>query len=429
MTKRMIIKAGNLDTTFGKGGKKKLKFNFGSAYHANSLTLASEGRIFIAGDVEQPSGDDLQQNFAITCLNQKGEPYLPFNNGYMADRFNPDDARLASACQRIFITGSKVVLAGVFTNDRPTDVPAFARLNMNGRYDEPFGRGGRYVYKLPCDPSSSVGASPTSIDRQSTGHFVFAFEHVWHDLVTPHALNSTAVLARISQDAKLDNNFARGNGHLTIKPAPGHNFRKKGLIIQNDDRILVFGELSGESSDAVIYRFTADGEIDPSFGREGELRKPDWNITSIVALPGDRLLCAGSRGDQALLARLKADGSDDTFRSEVKIHDRCAWLKALQQPDNTTLVVGYAEKNLNVVPLLARFLDNAELDPNFGEGQGWVSDGMGNMLERAIDLAVDDIGRILVLGKSQGLSPYADFFLLRYQGSNAKERSITTISP
>ncbi|MFW8695580.1 hypothetical protein, partial [Mesorhizobium japonicum] len=93
-----------------------------------------------------------------------------------------------------------------------------------------------------------MGASPTSIDRQSTGHFVFAFEHVWHDLVTPHALNSTAVLARISQDAKLDNNFARGNGHLTIKPAPGHNFRKKGLIIQNDDRILVFGELSGESS-------------------------------------------------------------------------------------------------------------------------------------------------------------------------------------
>ena len=77
--------------------------------------------------------------------------------------------------------------------------------------------------------------------------------------------------------------------------------------------VLADGRSYGIDDRGRVFRATAAGEPDPSFGGDGYVEVPGLQVSagSFLVADGDRVLVAGLAGPEATLARLRADGSLD----------------------------------------------------------------------------------------------------------------------
>ena len=126
------------------------------------------------------------------------------------------------------------------------------------------------------------------------------------------------VLARFNADGSPDATFS-GDGRLYV---PTHSVTAGGtLALLPDGRIVVAGTNGGLTVSAM--RFKPDGSPDTTFGVDGVAsvitQVPDPGVASpqvndLVALPGGKLLLAGTINGHMAAVRLNADGSaDETF--------------------------------------------------------------------------------------------------------------------
>src|SRR6185503_20385253 len=70
------------------------------------------------------------------------------------------------------------------------------------------------------------------------------------------------VLARFNASGTLDTTFGGGDGFVTFLPPAGFNLSQQGLSLQSDNKIVI-------SRHDTIYRYTADGALDATFGNNG----------------------------------------------------------------------------------------------------------------------------------------------------------------
>src|SRR5947209_5776224 len=271
---------GDLDATFGTGGR--VLTDFGGGAGARALALQADGRIVVAGLSRVGVGDD----FALARYNPNGSLDSSFGSGgRVLTDFGLDDEARAVVLQ----ADGKIVVAG----GSGGAFFALARYNADGTLDPSFGSEGRVCTNV----GGRDGARALAL--QSDGKIVVAG---FSDVV-----GFGFALARYNPDGSLDPSFGSGGRVLT-----GGVALARGLALQSDGKIVVAGfSDAGGGQDFALARYNPDGTLDLTFGTGGKVTTDfgGFDDAFALALPTDgKIVVAGSDGSDFALARYETRG-------------------------------------------------------------------------------------------------------------------------
>jgi uncharacterized delta-60 repeat protein len=369
---------GDLDTSFGSGGKKTI--NFGGTDAARVVLVQANGRIVVAG------GGGAASSFCVARLRTNGTLDTTFGSGgkRVVDFGGDDESVYGAALQ----PDGKIVLAG----DSDLRV-AVARLSSNGSLDTTFDGDGRKIFSWGAlSRASAVVVAPN-------GKLLLA------GFSGPEGGNIQ--VARLNASGKLDTTF--GTGGKAPVDFGGDDFGAA-MARQANGRILVAGRSS--VGGAVVARLRATGALDPDFGGDGRVTLPGGGSASAVLVQPDRkIVIAGNASGSAMMTvtRLNPNGSlDTTFDADGtatidfgSLADLAAG--AVLQPDGKIVVAGYTQFAEDVA--VARLNANGSPDTTFGvAGKATVDFGVatfGNAVARQAN------GRIVVAGQRTGGDDFA----------------------
>jgi len=184
------------------------------------------------------------------------------------------------------------------------------------------------------------------------------------------ALGSPAVA--LAAPGGLDAGF--GNGGLVVTSFGGTDVASA-VVIQPDGKLVVAGRtiIAGNTTFA-LARYNPNGSLDPAFGAGG-LVTTDFGSTDqafAIALQGDgKIVTAGRRGSDVIVARHNADGSlDSLFGSNGRVITNFGAteqaLALVVQPDGKIVVAGRTNNDGNFDFALARYEASGPLDLTFG---------------------------------------------------------------
>jgi uncharacterized delta-60 repeat protein len=365
---------GDLDTTFGSGGKKTV--NFGGTDAARAVLVQPNGRVVAAG------GGGPASSFCVVRLRSANGTLDPtFGSGgkRVVDLGSDDESVYGAALQ----PDGKIVLAG----DSRLQ-PAVVRLKANGALDTTFDGDGKKLFSW-----GAIGRV-TAVVVAPNGKIVLG------GFSGPEGGNIQ--VARMTAKGALDTTFGAG-GIATVDF--GATEFGEAIARQADGRILVAGQSS--AGGAVIARLRATGVLDTDFGGDGRVTLPGGGSLSAVLVQPDRnIVVAGNASGSAMMTvtRLKPDGSlDATFGSAGTTTVAFGSLAnplggAARQPDGKIVVAGYTQDGEDVA--VARLNTNGSLDATFGIGGKATVDFGVATFGNAVALARN--GRIVVAGQKTG---------------------------
>jgi uncharacterized delta-60 repeat protein len=384
-----VIRAapGDLDTSFGVGGKRFAPMMTTSGNGGQKVALQADGKAVICGYTYiGGSGSTFNLDGSVARFTTAGALDTTFGGtGKVNVAFGPrDDIFYAIAVQQ----DGKIVAAGRWFNGTTSGNfdAVTARLLPDGTLDTSFGGTGKVVTSLGTD--DSAGAVVIQID----GKIVIGGTAI----PSGSGLEDFA-LARYLSDGTLDASFG-GTGKVVT--ARGGDQRINSLVLQSDGKIIAAGR---DGSFIGLARYLPNGTLDTTFGTGG------WATTAgatdfgtHVALQSDgKILVSswawnGSNYDLGV-TRFLADGARDTAfgtmgRVSVNLGNPNQFaLCVTVQQDGSILVGGYVTNGTTDGLALVRFDSAGNLDSTFGNG-GKIVDTSG----RAYGLAVRADGRIVV---------------------------------
>jgi uncharacterized delta-60 repeat protein len=365
---------GDLDTTFGSGGKKTV--NFGGTDAARAVLVQPNGRVVAAG------GGGPASSFCVVRLRSANGTLDPtFGSGgkRVVDLGSDDESVYGAALQ----PDGKIVLAG----DSRLQ-PAVVRLKANGALDTTFDGDGKKLFSW-----GAIGRVTAVVVAPNGKILLGGFSG-------PEGGNIQ--VARMTAKGALDTTFGAG-GIATVDF--GATEFGAAIARQADGRILVAGQSS--AGGAVIARLRATGVLDTDFGGDGRVTLPGGGSLSAVLVQPDRnIVVAGNASGSAMMTvtRLKPDGSlDAAFGSAGTTTVAFGSLAnplggAARQPDGKIVVAGYTQDGEDVA--VARLNTNGSLDATFGIGGKATVDFGVATFGNAVALARN--GRIVVAGQKTG---------------------------
>ncbi|MDY6902320.1 MAG: DUF4347 domain-containing protein [Cyanobacteriota bacterium] len=281
-----------------------------------------------------------------------------------------------------------------------------ARYNLDGSLDNTFGNAG--VIETSISSASETGEG---ITLQPDGKIVVA-GYIWdHD--KPDSEVPDFALARYNSNGSLDTSFGNAGSLVTDF---GQDFGRN-VLVQPDGKIILAGYVGNGSSDPVLIRYNADGEIDRSFGDAG---KVDGTGGYAAALQSDGKIVVGGRiyiktGNNTsnfylALSRYNSDGSlDNSFGTDGRFLQQTENFEGNIssigiQSDGKIIVAGYLwrhrkgttsnKDDLTVV----RFNSDGSLDTSFGDGGQVVTPLSTIDHNQATGLTIQPNGKIVVSG-------------------------------
>ncbi len=335
---------GTLDDSFGSGGKVMTDFNNHGTV-GKSVTLQNNGKIVVTGH----TSDGTHMGVALARYNPDGSLDTSFNSdGKLTAFIGESDSY---GLDVIVDSHSKIVVAGRAYGASYHNC-ALARFNADGTLDTSFASVGWTM--------ADVGSASScyALALQSDGKIVAV------------GSNNDFIIARYNNDGTLDNTF--GTNGMVSTDITNHGDTAKGVIIQNDGKIVIAGSSTNSDSytdSMALARYNSDGTLDTSFGTEGivttyiEANYINF-ATDIVLQPDGKLIVSGYSWtlpidgyvDVFIIARYNVDGSlDDTFGTNgiVQTHfgvaEDHAHALALQ-PDGDIVVVGETATELQLLP-------------------------------------------------------------------------------
>ena len=370
---------GDLDTTFGSGGKKTV--NFGGTDAARAVLVQPNGRVVAAG------GGGPASSFCVVRLRSANGTLDPTfgSGGKRVVDFGSDDESVHGAALQ---PDGKIVLAG----DSRLQ-PAVVRLKANGALDTSFDGDGKKLFSW-----GAIGRVTAVVIAPNGKILLGGFSG-------PEGGNIQ--VARMTAKGALDTTF--GAGGIATVDFGGTEFGEA-IARQADGRVLVAGRSS--AGGAVVARLRATGALDPDFGSGGRVMLPGGGSLSAVLVQPDRnIVVAGNAGGSAMMTvtRLKPDGSlDATFGSggttTVAFGSLANLLGgAARRPDGKIVIAGYTQDGEDVA--VARLNADGSLDATFGAaGKATVDFGVATF-GNAVALAPN--GRIVVAGQKTGGDDFA----------------------
>src|SRR5262249_32973927 len=251
----------------GVGGRTITDFD-GAAEKAAALVVQPDGKLVTAGSsastVENGPFVVTTTGFALVRYQPDGSLDPAFGDGGRVltefDVLDEHGLRTSEASTLIVQPDGKLVAAGYVAvvprcADSICDASdlAIARYNSDGTLDETFGSAGTIT--------STMSDEADDLIRQPDGKLV----------VVGSTARVEVVLIRYNVDGSLDETFGTGGIVMT---GTGVGFPRK-LALQGDGKIIVAGTTGPPSHDILagslfgMLRYTADGELDDTFGTGG----------------------------------------------------------------------------------------------------------------------------------------------------------------
>lgn len=181
------------------------------------------------------------------------------------------------------------------------------------------------------------------------------------------------LLIQLNPDGTIDHLF--GDNGIVVEHVSIYEDHGWGLAVQEDGAILVCGtgtvDYAGEYRNApMIVKFSADGELDTSFGTNG-------------------------------VATIPVNSIENTLRSITV------------QPDGKILAAGHFANDLFFfITLVVRFMPDGTLDPTFADN-GMFKHPFGQADSQAFDIVVTEDDKILVTGVS--VAPTYDYSMMLFK--------------
>ncbi|WP_232705505.1 T9SS type A sorting domain-containing protein [Epilithonimonas sp. JDS] len=188
-----------------------------------------------------------------------------------------------------------------------------------------------------------------------------------------------------------------------------------------------------------FYRFSQIGQLDASFGSEGEagiyLGGQNAVLYDMKILPNNKIMAVGYWNDGSnrvdfIVIRLNADGSLDTsFNNTGKLTIAFGTgedvAKAVTiQSDGKILVAGESFTGSYKDIAVARINTNGTLDTTFSDDGKLTTDVLGND-DYVRDIAINKDGKFAVTGYSYGPSSAADFAVVKYNTNGSLDTSFS----
>ena len=391
-----LAQAGQLDSSFGKGGIFVSNFG-GSSGAINALALQADGKIVVGG-----SGPSGPAAFGRITTSGAFDPSFG-NGGVVSSTFNAQAAKAFVVALAIQADG-KIVAAA---NGIPSRF-AVGRFNPDGSVDTSFGNSG--FVQVP----NAGGAVLLTIQPNQ-------------DIV---AVGSTQI-ARLTSTGQLDTTF--GNGGLAVLL----NLMPSAIALQSDGKILIasgafqsppLAELNPIPGAGTLARYNPNGSLDRSFGVSGQAASVALPSAAAVQIDG-KILVAGTVVSKLIasgnatgfgVVRFNPNGSlDTTFGVQGgtatgfgSLTIAGAYGMAIQS-NGDIVTAGEAGKiNNNQLTLsfaLARYGIAGLLDTTFGN-HGTVTTGFGSNAQALITaIALQTDGKIVVAGDAN-----SNFAVARY---------------
>jgi uncharacterized delta-60 repeat protein len=420
---RILLSAGDLDPTFGTGGKVSTRISDKSDIAA-ALALQPDGKIVVAGTTSGKSGTPAiglvrynPDGSVDTSFGTGGTVVTPFPNGQVsvaAMALQPD-GKIVLGCSAII--GIPFVTAVLF---------AAVRYNENGTLDTSFGTGG--FATAPTGPAyQEVGG----VALQTDGKIIVS--GVLGSPTGPVQQEYFGVI-RYNPNGSLDTSF--GNGGMVETPSAFGSQIKPKVIVQPDGKIVISGG-------TVVLRLNPDGSFDPLFGNGGKTT-PNIEILSGQALalqPDGKIILAGGGGTAAgggsdfVLSRYNVNGlPDPTFGINGVVESSVTHHEVINdivvQTDGKIVAAGGASGAFG----LARYTANGSLDSSFGtQGTLTTSFMSGGTGETAKGIVLQPDGKVVVAGSGIPIGvSFPDFDVARYLGDdrnpNANQRFVMQVS-
>lgn len=429
--------AGTLDPAFGEGGIVSITV---PGYHLPTVTavlssgVGTDRKIYVTGWCES-TWENVYLYF-LSRLDSNGIPDKTFGDaGQIIGRFpQMDHSRILSLALQ---DDGKIVLSGNTFPAEHSQQPALVRYNDDGLLDETFGVGGYCILDLPLSPpagnppleehaehvrsTKSIAdypAEPSRVEILPDGKILL------FDYVDMRSSQGVGVIIRLDKNGVLDTDFNQ-IGYIQVMH-PDYIWGKtrlRNLLVQPDGKYLGCGSLFSPTKNtaAMFVRYDSSGNPDLTFGKEGfvtfNIGEDGIGLENIIHMecmaeqPNRRILGAGyTSGDRGFMTSIEPDGSFNIqfnrgkpLYTALEPEFSTRWTDVAIQKDGRILVVGgtYLVRSPATVYdiVVARYI-NEQLDPAFNDGKGWVKLRIGNGLQYATGVMLQDDGKILVCAQT-----------------------------
>jgi uncharacterized delta-60 repeat protein len=416
---------GDLDTTFGTGGKVTTPIGNGNDY-GYAVAVDSQGRVVVAGASYNGSDND----FAVARYTSAGVLDTSFGTGGKVTTAIGNNTDWGSAMA--VDSQDRIVVAGHSSNGSLSEL-AVVRYTSAGVLDTSFGGGDGIVTTTLVVLAGAPGAGSflgNAVAVDSDDRVVIA-GHGYLD----NSGNADFAVARYTSAGVVDTSFGGGDGIVTTAVGAGTD-RGYGVVVDSADRIVVAGESSnGSDRDFAVARYTSAGVLDATFGGGDGIVVTDFgnsddNGRGVVVDSQGRVVVAGESwngsDDDFAVARYTSAGVLDTsFSTDGKLTTAIGSSNDIGRSvavdsDDRVVVAG---SSYGVTPVgdydfaVVRYTSTGVLDASFStDGMVTTAIGSGSDLGQAV--AVDSAGRIIVAGSSYNGSD-DDFAVVRFLAASA----------
>ncbi len=385
---------GTLDSNFGNGGRVVLDVRAG-ADEVNSIAVDMLGRILIAG-ASATSTDDATLDTLIIRLQSNGALDTSFGQvasgttrtGYL---IYPTSVEQDHVTDIAALSSGKILAHGMSTS--PIGSTSYRnkiifQLIEDGTIDSTFGTGG--LVREILSPNSST-YSAAQLLTLPDGRFISAghFDRT--------GLGYQIIISQYLANGTPDPSFGNsGRFVLSVGTIPQSTLHS--LTMTTDGKILGVGETTHptQGTQPLVFRLTADGFLDKSFGDNGILITPTGNsrarFRSVASDQNGRMILVGE----------SYSGSTDRMLVSVLLPDDSYSLSSLTSLSNLQ-VLSLSDNDLRDVRPLAHLSQLKWLDLNNNRvesidglfGQTIVTTAHDGMWRRGPVLAVAIIPRRL----------------------------------
>jgi uncharacterized delta-60 repeat protein len=350
--------------------------------------------IFAVGFRTATHDSTADRELVLVKLNGKGELDTGFGNAGMAT-LNGQVGAGGETWRGVAVQPSgKIVVSGTVEDETvATDRDiVVARFNADGTLDTDFGPANTGIHRL--DLNTAIGTagldSTWGLGVDGTGRiYIHAGQRTTTLDVNNQALTDTdfAVL-RLTVDGDLDDGFATNGKYLL--DIQRSNASVRGIHVFADGTSIAYGYASSTSTGStvqpVLYKLTADGDLDTNFASSGVFHEVvlaiQTEVYGIAVQPDGKIVTAGygrHSGDTNdwISLRLTANGALDTSWGDqgkvlidptgTMIGDNCR--NAIALPNGRTALVGSAgPTNMTSDGVIAILDSTGKLDTAFGTG-------------------------------------------------------------
>jgi len=353
---------GNLDTSFGEKGVM-IENRFASSY--NDMAYQPDGKIILVGN-----------GFVLSRYNSDGSPDLSFGDNGIVDYISSTNC-YALAIQE----DGKIIAVGdtsFYGNPHGSNI-FLVRYKANGEIDSSFGKKGKAYTNIERYDR------PTRIAIRPDGKIIVSGKALNDPGEEPDRIYAISY----NSDGSLDETFGT-NGIFSLYNEYGL-FEANGLVIDKDGSIYIGFSVSVGQLDYNIIKLDKYGNEDENYGTQGVAAYTFPNlrggVLSDMILQADgKILTAGTAG-QVMISRFTANGNlDESFGTGGYIilnlsNNNSEANSIVINKEGSMIVAGRVNDlfpSFNHTAALFAFKNNGTIDSSFGSNGIEVTEEAGD---------------------------------------------------